>query len=204
MIYSIVGIVIVLTLCVWFLFPLETSEKVGITTAISTVALAVVTSIYAWHTRTMAGEMKEQRLSEAKPYLLVRLTNEFEKWPPSNNSIGVTIMNEGKGPAINVQASLWNPRVIHPFATKGYLASGEEWQVNLSTLDTGIPYEGKPWLSELKDVIENSNTEVIVINYHDIHKRGWLSYSSFVLLETDIISYIKDGEQNILEWNTND
>ena len=51
---------VVALLYVWMASPLGTSDKVGITMAISTVALVIVTSIYAWHTRKMADEMRKQ------------------------------------------------------------------------------------------------------------------------------------------------
>jgi len=60
MIYITLGVVVSLLLYIWLGSPLGTSDRVGITTAISTVALAIYTSIYAWHTRKMANEMREQ------------------------------------------------------------------------------------------------------------------------------------------------
>jgi len=171
------------------------------------IGLVAVTAIYAMRTAEIAKATKEQAEASSRPYLLLRLTNEMVTWPPPNNELNVTIRNEGKGPAINIEASLWHPKTVHPYDSKGYLASGEEWQVNISVSDVGVPYEGeeevRPWLPELKDIIREFDVGVVVVQYHDIHSRKWLSYLSFEKIEEDI-PIIRDGDQNIVEWEKHD
>ena len=203
---TVIAIIIVIAsigslIYIWIFSHLETSERVGITTAIATVALVITTAVYAWHTRQMAEEMREQRLSEARPYLLSRITNGAIIWPPPDNEFKVTIKNEGKGPAINIYASLWHPKTIHPYDSKGYLSSGEDWQAGISTSDVGVPYEGeaevRPWLPELKTIINDQKFGAVVVRYNDIFKRNYLSYLSLSQIEEDV-PYITDGEQNII------
>lgn len=168
--------------------------------------LVIATAWYAQHTKEIAKATKEQADASVRPYLLLRLTNEWVEWPLSGKELAVTIRNEGKGPAINVEASLWHPKTIHPCDSRGYLASGEEWKVNLSTSDVGVPYKGekevRPWLPELKDIIKEHKTGAVVVRYHDIQKRNWLSYLSFEWHGD--VPYVRDGEQNIVEWKKDD
>ena len=71
MIYITLGLLVLAVAYVWVFAPLGTSDKVGITTAISMVALAILTSIYAWHTRKMSDELREQRLAIYHDILLI-------------------------------------------------------------------------------------------------------------------------------------
>ncbi len=113
MIYITVGVVIVLTLCVWLLFPLETTEKVGLTTAISTVALAFVTSIYAWHTRKMADEMNKQaeimvntEFNAVAPVMQLLAADSVTK---DRRTVRIYWKNVGKGPALNFRCWIHDP-----------------------------------------------------------------------------------------------
>jgi len=68
---AIVGvIVVVVALCfVWLILYLSLEQEVAMTTAIGTIALALATAVYAWHTRRLAQEMKEQRYDTARPII---------------------------------------------------------------------------------------------------------------------------------------
>ena len=184
--------------------------------------LIAITGIYVWRTHViskatkeqagasvkMAEKMEEQLLSEARPYLLIRLAHEIVQWDNTEDGkqrpteFPVTIRNEGKGPAIEVEASLWHPQKVHPHDSKGYLAPGEEWQTTVSRLDVGIPREGeeevRPWLPELRAIIKQNNPGAVVVVYHDIHKRTWVTY---LLLErhVDLPEFVMEGGQNIVE-----
>ena len=143
MIYSILGLVIISMLYVWLFSPLETPDRVGITTAISTGALVIVTSIYAWYTRKMSWDMKEQaiantrmveemreqRISESRPIIIQRVVYRGSDWPdikigwtgivPGRITHGANfyshfeIQNVGKGPAIGVEVSILNEKKQH-------------------------------------------------------------------------------------------
>src|SRR4030042_2055500 len=117
--------------------------------AISMVVLVIITGIYAWGTYViskatkeqaeasvkMAEEMKEQRLSEAQPYLLLRLKDRLVQWDgiSPDYTFTITIINAGKGPAIDLYTALWNKGekryVPH---SQNYLIHGEEWQAEVS------------------------------------------------------------------------
>jgi len=169
--------------------------------------LVLVTAMYVKRTAEMAKEMKEQRLSEAQPYLLLRLglaDDEFLQWDtyqgkPAPREFKVTMRNEGKGPAINLWAALWHRRKTHFFGeSKGYLAPGEEWQTNISRLNTMIEEE-EGWLPKLGEHIRYDDPGVVAVKYQDIHKRTWVSY---LCLErhVDIEEFVMEGEQNIVEY----
>lgn len=180
------------------------------------IGLVTVTAVYAFSTQKqanasmkMAKEMKEQRLSEARPYLLLRLDlayDELLQWDtyqgkPAPQEFKVTIRNAGKGPAINLEASLWHSTEIYPSDTKGYLASDQEWEATISKLAVGIGEE--VWLPELRNFIKQDDPGVIVVKYQDIYNRTWVSY---LCLERhgDIDAFVMEGEQNIVELKQND
>jgi len=177
---------------------------VGLVTATSIYALSAVGQADA--SVKMAEEMKEQRLSEAQPYILLRLARglvqrdetEPGKQPPTE--FQVIIRNVGKGPAINLQAALRHPH--KPFLvgdSKGYLAPGEEWQTTRSNLDMGIEEE-EGWLQKLVEIVKKDVPGIIAVKYQDIHKRAWVSYIYYLELDTRIM----EGEQNITELKNND
>jgi hypothetical protein len=146
MIYITTTIVFALVFYIWVFSPLETSDRVGITTAISMVALFIVTSIYSWHTRKMAEEMREQRYDTVRPVLDIQRQQPVEMngivrakeilTEESNlESVGLssTICNIGLGPAIDTYSFSQSPNeksVRHNF---GVLAVGEKTTpINLS------------------------------------------------------------------------
>ena len=133
--------------------------------------LVTVTIVYAWSASRqasasvkMAEEMEEQRLSEAQPYLLLRLNlekDELLQWEDYKSErrpteFPVTIHNAGKGPAINLWAALWHRGKTHFFGdSKGYLAPNEEWQATISRLNTDIE-EKEGWLPQLSKMIKEN------------------------------------------------
>jgi len=182
------------------------------------LGLVVVTGLYAFSafrqanaSVKMAKEMRVQRLSEAQPYLLLRLNLEKDvllQWEDYNSErrpteYPVTIHNAGKGPAINLWAALWHRgKTFFVGDSKGYLAPNEEWQVTISRLNTGIE-EKEGWLPQLSKVIKGNEAGIIAVEYQDVHKRKWASY---LRLERhiDIEQFVMEGEQNIVEIKNND
>jgi Ca2+/Na+ antiporter len=167
-----------------------------------TAEIANATKQQAEASLEMAKEMREQLLNETRPYLLLRLTDEYLKWEDKSSLealevFSITIFNSGKGPAINLEASLWKYNDIFPVNTKGYLALNQEWEANISRTSTdGIALgEVIPW-SELMEVIDTRKISVIV-KYEDIHHRQWISY--LYLERMDDTGSVRDGEQSIIE-----
>jgi len=180
--------------------------------AIAMVVLVGATIFYAYQAKksrdnaeASVNEMKEQRLSEARPYLLLRLPERIVQWNNSPDlrehrplSFQITIHNAGKGPAINLYAALWNrgeSRHVHD--SKGYLVPNEEWQaeINRSTATTG---ERNGWLPQLRNITKQNETEIIAVEYEDIHKRTWVSYLYLEKYAQDN-AFVIAGEQNTVE-----
>ena len=186
----------------------------NISLVLLTFALVLITCVYAMRTvdiakanRGMAEEMREQRLSEARPYLLLRLNSEAVQWdkdekgklPPSE--FDITIRNVGKGPAINLWAARWSHENSFFGDSKGYLAPNEEWVTGISkapTLGIELGFEKGIWLPELREVIENKYPGIVAVKYNDIHHRAWASY---LCLErhVDVEWFVMEEYQNIVE-----
>ena len=160
----------------------------------------------------MAEEMKEQRLSEAQPYLLLRLAHEVFQWDKTEQGeqpareFPITIRNVGKGPAINLWAALWDRRNSYFSESKGYLAPDEEWETTVSRASTSaveLGIEKDSWLPELRQVIEREYPGVVTVKYNDIHQRVWVTY---LCLErhVDVEYFVMEEEQKIVELNKND
>ena len=197
----------------------STPEAIEITILFT---LVLVTIIYAKRTSDIAKATREQAkasvkiakitneqlLSEARPYLLLRLTNEYLQWEDNADSkvpreFLVTVCNAGKGPAINLSVSLWKHTDIFFVTTKGYLAANQEWEVSISKVSTdGIALGEEIPYPQLKDEIPRNRISVVV-KYEDIHHREWVSY---LLLDRhiDLPEYVADGEQKIVELKEND
>ena len=205
------AIAFVLALIIGLLYRfdrIDTSETLEIA-ALTTLVL--ITAWYAMQTTSMAKEMREQRLSEAQPYLLLRLNlekAELLQWEDYKSErrateFPVTIHNAGKGPALNLWAALWHRgKTYFVGDSKGYLAPNEEWQVTISRLNTGIE-EKEGWLPQLSKMIKENEAGIIAVEYQDVHKRKWASY---LRLERhiDIEQFVMEGEQNIVEIKNND
>ncbi|MGD9118177.1 MAG: hypothetical protein PVJ08_05510 [Dehalococcoidia bacterium] len=170
------------------------------------LGLVTATGFYAWRTHAMSEEMREQRLSEARPYLLLRLEGDVIQWDKgedgklSDRDFPITIRNVGKGPAINLWASLWSPEEDYFGDSKGYLAPEEEWQVTISRAAIDLVTAGiikEKWLPELKKSIKKKYPGVIAVKYNDVHHRTWVSY--LCLERHDVEAFVMEGEQNILE-----
>jgi len=122
-IYLIIYLVaaVVALLYVWFVSPLGTSDRVGITMAISTVSLVIVTGIYAWHARKqadasvkMATEMREQRrpivVQEAIESKGIAFSIGDGEDIEHNPSDYFQIRNVGNGPAIELEMMTLNEK----------------------------------------------------------------------------------------------
>ena len=152
----------------------------------------------------MAESAKEQLLSEAQPYLLLRLKDRVVQWnniePDKHRptEFQVTIHNAGKGPAINLCTALWHPyKSRFVCERKGYLVAGEKWQTTISRFPTLIE-EKEGWLPKLGDIVEQNKTGIIAVECKDIHKRTWVSYL-YLEKHAQDNAFVIEGEQNIME-----
>jgi hypothetical protein len=177
----------------------------------ATLLYAKRTAEIASATKEQADEIREQRLSEARPYLLLRLKLDvgeiFLQWDsykssPPREEIPITITNAGKGPAINLYTALWHEEKTYFIGgIKGYLAPGEKWDVSVSRTNAGIE-ESEGWLPELTEVIGKYEAGIIAVEYEDIHHRAWVSYLELER-HVDIQEYVEEGKQNIVEIRKN-
>ncbi|MBA7699964.1 hypothetical protein ES703_108670 [subsurface metagenome] len=183
----------------------EISLLAGLVAATS--GLAVYAAGQAYASVKMAREMREQRLSEAQPYLLIRLADEVVQWESTKEGerrpteFPVTIRNVGKGPAINLWAAMWGPMKVYAGDSKGYLAPDEEWQTSISRLDTGgvrLGFYKEGWLPELVEIVKQDKPGIIAVKYQDVHKRSWATY---LVLErnVDVPEYVMEDKQDIVE-----
>ena len=196
------------SLVIFYLFynlhELQPNDWVEISLLVGLVAATSALALYAAGQTDASVKMAEEI---TRPYLLLRLTNEYLQWEDGTDSktpreFLVTVYNAGKGPAINLSASLWKHTDIFAVTTKGYLAANQEWEASISKLSTdGIALGGEIPYPQLKDEIQRNRISVAV-EYEDIHHREWVSY--LYLEEADGTGYVKDGEQNIVELKNHD
>ena len=216
---EILGIILAITIIFMIIEVVRKSQTleyvllaglIAVTTwyAYGTMKIAKATKEQAKASVEMAEEMREQRLSEARPYLLIKLADELLQWDDIEqdrrpHKFEVTIRNVGRGPAINLWAALWHSKNTY-FAgdSKSYLVAGEEWQTNISRLDTRIPHK-EGWLPQLSQMIKENHAGIIAVEYQDVHKRKWASY---LCLErhVDVEQCVMEGEQNIVDIKGND
>ena len=167
-------------------------EVLALLNLVVLVGLTGVTAVYAYFTERMAksakaqadasvkmvDEMREQRMDEAKPIVLLRLEIKDEEFVTVPGKFDLLVLNAGKGPAVNLHAALWHAKkTCYIDTTKGYLSPGEEWRAKItSSLDVIEQEVG--WLPELQTKVGRSEIAVAV-EYRDIHHRRWASFMRF-------------------------
>ena len=153
--------------CVWIFTTLETTDKVGITTAISMVALVILTGIYAWQTRKMANEMREQRYDTVRPVIDIyrdpsdedKLSEAFASTNgDASQGLSCVLENIGLGPAIDVYSFVQNPQ------------SGKRQRHEFGTLAIGK----KTYRMKLSLIYED-NPLALVAYYRDVYGRAFVS-----------------------------
>ena len=162
-------------LYLWTASSLETSEKVGITTAASTGTLVIITGIYAWQTYKMAEEMREQRYNLARPVIDIQLEETAEALisagisaSSDNFSSGLLckLQNIGEGPAIDVSSFI-------------------QWQNNSIPIDIGtIAVRDSTKKAENFTVFKDNDSLLVKIYYRDIYSRNFESSRKVLIGQT--------------------
>lgn len=177
--------------------------------------LALATVFYAYRTSEIANSAREQLLSEARPYIVLRLEKEVIDWGKTDPDTGlpsefkVEVRNVGKGPAINLRAFLWKPDVRLMAITKGYLAYDECWSATINRTDIllGLSEEERNELEsskqdsilpDIKKVVGEDYEAVVAVRYDDIHNRSWLSYLCLARGSVRDEIFCVEDKQNIL------
>jgi len=188
------------------LFVLRHLEEINTGQVVEIIVLTTLVLLTAVYVK----ELREQRLSEAQPYLLLRLADEAIQWHETElgkpTEFSVIIRNEGKGPARNLWAALWHPIRIYFGDRKGYLAQGEEWQTTISRTSTHLVEMGikkKGWLPKLGEIVKQDKPGIVAVKCEDIHQRTWVSYL-YLEWDVDLDGYVMEGEQSIVELHNND
>ncbi len=168
------------------------NDNSGALQAIAVIVLAVFTFLYALmtalisrDTRRQANEIRQQRLDERRPVLLIDLSDYRGKMavPSSDdaypNEIKVRITNVGSGPAIDVDVTAIHPKARYGRTeARGYLLPNESM-----TYETGeSPYPAASGRG-LADLLRDCGVEVdpdhsvgLVARYRDEHERPWIAW----------------------------
>jgi hypothetical protein len=205
--------------------------QIGVAVVLTLTLLAVCW--YAWEARKqakasvrMAEEMREQRLAEDRPHLLIGLTD----WEPGGwegrpsegetvqdshpSKVTLVVRNVGRGPAKDLVATAVHPKKIFSDVRRGFLLQEvTPWEFSLSPDILGqflaarrrLPF---PTLGEwLADHGVHPQPPVhsplgVVVEYRDIYERRWVSYleldyeSDTGDQEGELIWYINPGKQS--------
>jgi hypothetical protein len=206
------------------------NDNSGAVQAIAVVVLVLVTSVYAMAARRqavasvkMAEEMREQRLSEDRPQLLIDLKGctpsvdkrrlgegeTIQDFYPTN--LQLAIQNVGKGPAKGVTATVVHPRMTFHDKCCGYLLRDDApWEFDLSCAPLYrhlIPPRAlRDWLADrqIHPAAPIGSPLGVLIAYRDMHDRGWVSYLELEYdCETDdetgeYVMWIEPGEQDTI------
>ena len=182
------------------------NDNSGAVQAIAVIALAAITLLYAWRThaistatRRQAEEIRQQRLDERRPVLLIDLANYRGKMarPSSEDAypdeIKARVTNVGSGPAIDIDVA-----AIHPKArygrnqARGYLLPNESMEYE--TEKSFYRPSGRRLADLLQDcgVEANSDHSVgLVARYRDELERPWIAWMA---LEYDWMTEDEEGQ----------
>lgn len=121
---ALIGLLFILYLS----FNLESINPADWAQIILMFGLVAVTGMYAWSTRQMAEEMKEQKIIESRPVIIQKVET-IEVIPSERSTDYFEIYNAGNGPAIEVEISLVlqrkPPYQPHNSQREGFLRAGD-------------------------------------------------------------------------------
>jgi hypothetical protein len=174
------------------------NDNSGAVQAIAVVVLVIVTAVYVIVTAVyavaarrqadanvrMVEEMREQRLSGDQPTVILRLVFERlaigavrpneERDLPLPPIVGVQAYNAGRGPAVELVATMVRTGWVFMGEGRGYLRPGEDWDVDLPTAPSFGDTLG--WEVAFLGEVGEPGAVHFVVAYQDIHRRQWVSY----------------------------
>jgi hypothetical protein len=138
----------------------------------------------------MADEMRQQRLGEQMPLVLMdadrlNFSTGGRKPGPDRrvedcypDMIKVRLINVGSGPAIDIDITAIHPKAHYSrSATKGYLLPGES--TDYETTESIYPPTGRGLSELLADCrvnVESGYSVGVVARYRDVHERTWVTW----------------------------
>jgi hypothetical protein len=140
---------------------------------VAVVALVAVTGVYAYFTRRMARELREQTLAQDRPDLLIDIVeirepdwylreaqdekSRAEVEPYAHHDVACRIHNAGRHAAKEVAVTVMHPNVTFDAPRKGFLLPGDTWEVSVGA-HREAPHDEEPcglikWRAEQGDHI---------------------------------------------------
>jgi hypothetical protein len=186
------------------------NDNSGAIQAFAVVALVVVTGVYVWFTRQMVREMREQRLGEDRPYLLIDVTNagELEWHKPEGEeqqanfwlhtyplSLVCRIHNAGRHVAKEVEVTALHPGISFAGLGRGFLLPGDTWETDVKAVPRWLDFlaDGPVGLSKWLEAHGASLPEPgpggydagVVAFCRDIHNVDWATCLVFTMVRSE-------------------
>lgn len=143
---------------------------------VAVVALVAVTGVYAYFTRRMARELREQTLAQDRPDLLIDIVairepdwylreaqdeeSQAEVEPYAHPDVVCRIHNAGRHVAKELAVTEMNPDAAYNAPRKGFLLPGDTWEISVRA-HREAPDEGEAcglskWRAEQGDDVQKS------------------------------------------------
>lgn len=146
----------------------------------------------------MTREIREQRLGEAQPILIVdvaaqklidylewdsergvvrhrRTGQEIKPWPLPE--LKLRVHNAGRGPAVSIQGTYYRgDRESSWVSAEGFLLPGDTCDLEITGMETLMKVAPAPWEDELAQKVGRPLPAGVAIVYDDIHQRTWVTY----------------------------
>jgi len=186
------------------------NDNTGAVQAISVAVLALVTAVYAWRTWTistasdrqakasveMTREMREQRLSQDKPILVLDILrektreawewdNQSEQWIDPESGLAsrdwrlpplvIRVYNAGRGAAVQPGVTFFHPPEQYDIRRRGSLLAGEAWEVRLPPTPMSENLKPAPWEIDLREQLGAPTDAWAVALCKDINGKAWAS-----------------------------
>ncbi len=174
----------------------EAQALAAFTSLLVAIILVLVTFGYLLTTRRMVREMRDQRMAEDEPLLLLRIVHQkladYHEWDDQDQALRhkqtgeevkpwplpdctVRMHNDGRGTAVNVEVCYLQAQNYYFHSIQPFLRQRDSEEVNLS----GFPafYGGRS--SWEKAVLKRWGAPMpggVAAHYEDVHGRSWVSY----------------------------
>jgi hypothetical protein len=147
-------------------------------------------------TERMVGEMREQRMAEDEPWLVIDIVGQkladYYEWDEQDNALrhkatgdevthwplpecAVRLHNAGRRAAINAEYSYLQPDTYYLHGPLRSLLHGETYEADISGIRA--PYGQRPtWQEQLLAQLKVKTPGCVIVRYEDVNGRAWVSY----------------------------